>query len=335
VESEFRDEWWRGLRRGWVKLALSIFMQKGSRMKRVLVTGGHGFLGKYVMGQLDELGYEAQTFRSSEFDLNRESDCYNAIASFEPDSVIHLAASVGGIGANMANPATFFRKNLMMGLNLIEACRIFRIKKFVQIGTVCSYPKFCDAPFNEGDLWEGYPEETNAPYGIAKKTLLVMLQAYKKQYDFNSAYLIPTNMYGPGDNFDPKSSHVIPALIRKIDEAKKTNSDLVIWGSGNATREFLYAADSAKAIVKAMEKIDSPSPINLGSGEEISINSLVSILCELMNFAGEIKYDDSKPDGQPRRLVDSSMAEKLLSWKAAVGLREGLQATIKYYEEKI
>lgn len=301
----------------------------------MLVTGGHGFLGKYVMKELQQQGYRAITFHSKQYDLVNSFECYNVLRDFSPEVVIHLAASVGGIGANMANPAVFFYKNLMMGVNLIEASRQLEIDKFVQIGTVCSYPKFCDVPFNEDDLWEGYPEETNAPYGIAKKTLLVMLQSYKKQYGFNSAYLIPTNMYGPGDNFDPQSSHVVPALIRKIDEAKKRGSDLVIWGTGSATREFLYVKDSARAIVRAMEEIDCPNPINLGGGQEISINSLVSLLCELMGFSGKTLYDDSKPDGQPRRLVDTSLAEQLLSWRAEVDLREGLRSTIKYYEEKI
>ena len=305
------------------------------KKKKVLVTGGYGFLGKYVMKELWQHGYEAITFHSKQYDLVNAFGCYGVLGDFRPDAVIHLAASVGGIGANMANPAAFFYKNLMMGVNMIQASKELGVGKFVQIGTVCSYPKFCDVPFNEDDLWEGYPEETNAPYGIAKKTLLVMLQAYKKQYGFNSAYLIPTNMYGPGDNFDPQSSHVIPALIRKIDEAKKSDSDLVIWGTGSATREFLYAGDSARAIVKAMEEIDSPTPINLGGGQEISINSLVSLLCELMNFSGKIIYDGSKPDGQPRRLVDASLAEHLLSWRAEMDLREGLRSTIEYYEEKI
>lgn len=300
-------------------------------MKRVLVTGGHGFLGKYVMRELTQQGYEAHTFHSNRYDLVNLFNCYDVLQDFNPDAVIHLAASVGGIGANMANPASFFYKNLMMGVNLIEACREFETEKFVQIGTVCSYPKFCDAPFNEGDLWEGYPEETNAPYGIAKKSLLVMLQAYEKQYGFRSAYLIPTNMYGPGDNFDPKSSHVIPALIRKIDEAKNNKKDLSIWGTGYATREFLYAGDSARAIVKALQVADGPAPINLGSGEEISIDNLVSILCELMDYSGNIIYDPSKPDGQPRRLVDTSRANKILNWQAEKNLRDGLAETIDYY----
>lgn len=302
-------------------------------MKKILVTGGYGFLGSYVMKELQRKGYDAVTFYSDEYDLTHESDCYGALNAFEPDAVIHLAASVGGIGANMANPGSFFYKNLAMGINLIETCRICRIKKFVQIGTVCSYPKFCDAPFVEGDLWQGYPEETNAPYGIAKKSLLVMLQAYKKQYNFNSAYVIPTNMYGPKDNFDLQSSHVIPALIRKIDEAKRDNTDLTIWGTGNATREFLYAEDSAEAIVKAMELVDDPTPMNLGGGEEISIKSLVSLLCRLMGYSGEVKYDDSKPDGQPRRLVDASRANKMLDWQAKTTLEHGLIKAIRYYDE--
>lgn len=302
-------------------------------MKKILVTGGYGFLGSYVMKELQRKGYDAVTFYSDEYDLTHESDCYGALNAFEPDVVIHLAASVGGIGANMANPGSFFYKNLAMGINLIETCRVYRIKKFVQIGTVCSYPKFCDAPFVEGDLWQGYPEETNAPYGIAKKSLLVMLQAYKKQYNFNSAYVIPTNMYGPKDNFDLQSSHVIPALIRKIDEAKRDNTDLTIWGTGNATREFLYAEDSAEAIVKAMELVDDPTPMNLGGGEEISIKSLVSLLCRLMGYSGNVKYDDSKPDGQPRRLVDASRANKMLDWQAKTTLEHGLIKTIRYYDE--
>lgn len=302
-------------------------------MKKILVTGGYGFLGDYVMKELHSQKYDAVTFHSDEYDLTRESDCYAALGKFEPDAVIHLAASVGGIGANMANPGLFFYKNLMMGVNLIESSRRHRINKFVQIGTVCSYPKFCDPPFVEGDLWQGYPEETNAPYGIAKKSLLVMLQAYKKQYGFNSSYVIPTNMYGPMDNFNPESSHVIPALIRKIDTAKQRNETLTIWGTGNATREFLYAGDCARAIVQALELMDDPVPINLGGGAEISINSLVSLLCRLMGYSGEVRYDNSKPDGQPRRLVNASRANKMLNWRAEMSLEDGLTRTIEYYNK--
>jgi GDP-L-fucose synthase len=250
----------------------------------------------------------------------------------QPDIVIHLAAKVGGIGINAEKPGEFFYENLIMGVQLMEIARRRNVQKFVAIGTVCAYPKFTPVPFKEEDLWNGYPEETNAPYGLAKKMLLVQAQAYRKQYGFNAIYLLPANLYGPGDNFDPRSSHVIPALIKKCIDAKERGEDhIVVWGTGRASREFLYVADAARAIVLAAERYNSPEPVNIGSGREITIKDLVTLIAELTGFTGQIVWDTSKPDGQPRRCLDTSRAEREFGFRATTDLREGLRKTIDWY----
>jgi GDP-L-fucose synthase len=300
---------------------------------KILLTGGYGFLGRYVYDKLIASGYnDTKIFRSKEYDLRDKDQTLKLVDSYKPDAVIHLAATVGGIGANMKNPGVYFYENMVMGLNLIESSRVVGINKFVQVGTVCSYPKYCAVPFREDDLWEGYPEETNAPYGVAKKALYVMLEAYKKQYNFNSTILIPCNLYGPYDNFNPDSSHVIPALIKKVAEAKEYGDNgIECWGTGSATREFLYAEDAAEAIVKSIKIDTAPSPINLGTGEDISIKNLIDTICSVMDYNGTIVWDTSKPDGQPRRKLDVSLSNKILGWKAKTQLRDGLQKTIEWY----
>lgn len=302
---------------------------------KVLVTGGAGFLGKYVIKELADQNYnDVVVIRSKDYDLRSCQDTYRMFADHSPDAVIHLAAVVGGIGANKENPGRFFYDNMMMGLNIIEGSRLYNVKKFVQVGTVCSYPKYCAVPFQEKDMWSGYPEETNAPYGVAKKALYVMLGAYKEQYGMNSTIVVPSNLYGPYDNFDPASSHVIPALIKKIHDAQSMgNSKVTVWGSGKATREFLYASDAARAIVLSLSQNTSSDPMNLGGGIEISIKDLTNLIADLMNFKGSIDWDDSKPDGQPRRCVDSTLAHACLGWKAMVSLKDGLQQTISWYRE--
>lgn len=301
--------------------------------KRVLVSGGAGFLGSYVVEQLRGRGC-TQVFvpRSRDYDLVSMDGVNRALADGRPDIVIHLAARVGGIGANRENPGTFFYDNLMMGAQLMEAARQRKVEKFVAIGTICAYPKLTPVPFSEENLWNGYPEETNAPYGLAKKMLLVQSQAYRQQYGFNSIYLLPVNLYGPGDNFDPASSHVIPALIKKCLDAQDAGSaELVAWGTGRATREFLFVEDCARAIVLATEHYDGPEPVNLGAGSEISIKDLLTLIAKLSGFRGEVRWDASKPDGQPRRCLDTRRARDLFGFTAETRFEDGLAKTIEWY----
>lgn len=303
------------------------------KKKKILVTGGSGFLGKHVINELEKTGVKKSNIKVSksvEYDLRDVKDCKRALKSV--DVVIHLAANVGGIGYNQRKPGELFYDNAIMGINLMEESRIKGVEKFVQVGTVCSYPKHTTVPFREKSLWDGYPESTNAPYGLAKKMLLVMAQAYRDQYGFNAIYLLPVNLYGPGDNFNPKSSHVIPALIKKFIDAKANNSkEVVVWGTGKPTREFLYVEDAAKAIVLAMKKYEKGEPINLGSGEEISIKDLAFKIKKLTNFKGKLAWDKTKPDGQPRRSLDTSKAENEFSFKAIISFEEGLKRTINWY----
>ncbi len=286
--------------------------------KRILVTGGAGFLGSQVVQKLRERGCGKLCVpRSSQYDLTSEQQITGVLKGFKPEIVIHLAAVVGGIGANRERPGEFFYKNLMMGVQLMEQARLHGIEKFVAIGTICAYPKFAPIPFKEEDLWDGYPEETNAPYGLAKKMLLVQAQAYRDQYGFNAIYLLPVNLYGPGDNIDPVSSHVIPAIIKKCCDAITAGQrEIVVWGTGKATREFLYVEDAAEGIVLATERYDKPDPVNLGAGFEISISDLVHLIARLTGFTGTITWDTTKPDGQPRRCLDTSRAEKEFGFKA-------------------
>lgn len=301
--------------------------------KRITVTGGAGFLGTNVVNRLRERGCQNVFVpRSKDYNLVDNAAVKRLYQDSKPDVVIHLAAIVGGIGANRENPGKFFYNNLMMGLQMIEQGRLFGLEKFVAIGTICAYPKFTPVPFKEDDLWNGYPEETNAPYGLAKKMLLVQSQAYRQQYNFNSIYLLPVNLYGPGDNFDPESSHVIPALIKKVFDAKdKGEKRITVWGTGKATREFLYVEDAAEGIVLATEKYNKPDPVNLGAGFEISIKSLVEMICQLAGFHGKIEWDTSKPDGQPRRRLDTGRAEREFGFKAKTDFGEGLKKTIDWY----
>ncbi len=304
--------------------------------KKVIVTGGAGFLGKYIVKKLKERGC-SNIFvpKIEEYDLRNLGDIIKIYKLAKADIVIHLAAVVGGIGANRENPGSYFYDNLIMGIQLIEEARKSGIEKFVAIGTICAYPKFTPVPFKEEDLWNGYPEETNAPYGLAKKMLLVQSQAYRQQYGFNSIFLLPVNLYGAGDNFDPKSSHVIPALIKKFYEAKINNDpEVTVWGTGNATREFFYVEDCAEAIILATEKYDKSDPVNIGAGFEISIKDLANLIGEIIGFKGEIIWDTSKPDGQPRRCLDTSRAKKEFGFKAKTGFREGLEKTIEWYINK-
>jgi GDP-L-fucose synthase len=303
--------------------------------KRVLLTGGAGFLGSYVFKMLRDRGCrELFVPRSKECDLREKEDIVRLLGSTHPDIVIHLAAVVGGIGANRRNPGRFFYENALMGIQLIEQARRFAVLKFVCIGTICAYPKFTPVPFKEEDLWNGYPEETNAPYGLAKKMLLVQLQSYRQEFGFNGIYLLPVNLYGPRDNFDLESSHVIPAIIRKVVEAKRRgDTKIVAWGTGNVSREFLYVEDAAEGILLAAEHYDKPEPINLGSGQEITIRELVYLIRELSGFEGEIEWDASKPNGQPRRCLDTSRAEREFGFKARTNLREGVGETIQWFVE--
>jgi len=305
--------------------------------KRVTVTGGAGFLGSYIIQKLKEKGCKNIFVPAIEsYNLVEIENIKRMFNDSKPDIVIHLAALVGGIGANRENPGKFFYDNLMMGVQLMEQARQSGVKKFVALGTICCYPKFTPVPFKEENLWNGYPEETNAPYGLAKKMLLVQSQAYRQQYGFNSIFLMPVNLYGPGDNFDPKSSHVIPALIKKCFDAIKNNDkEVVIWGTGKATREFLYVEDAAEGILLATEKYNKSDPVNLGAGFEISIKNLVELLVKLAGFKGKIVWDKTKPDGQPRRSLDTSKAEKEFGFKAKTNFEEGLKRTIDWYRAKI
>ena len=303
------------------------------KAKKIVVTGGAGFLGTYVVKKLEERGCsEIFIPRSEHYDLVEMEAVKRLYQEARPDIVIHLAAKVGGIGANMKNPGRFFYENLMMGVQMMEQARLFGVEKFVAIGTICAYPKFTPVPFKEEDLWNGYPEETNAPYGLAKKMLLVQSQAYRHQYGFHSIFLLPVNLYGPGDDFDLESSHVIPALIRKAVEAKERGERrIVAWGTGKVSREFLYVEDAAEGIILATEKYNKADSINLGAGFEISIKDLVEWICELAGFDGEIEWDTSKPDGQPRRRLDTSKAKAEFGFEARIDLREGLRRTIEWY----
>jgi GDP-L-fucose synthase len=304
---------------------------------RFVVTGGMGFLGSHVVRQLRTLGAD-NVFapKSLAYNLVKEEAIARLFRETSPDVVIHLAAVVGGIGANRENPGRFFYENLMMGAQLMEQARLFGVKKFVAVGTICSYPKFTPVPFKEENLWDGYPEETNAPYGLAKKMMLVQSQAYRQQYGFGSIFLLPVNLYGPGDNFDPASSHVIPALIKKCSDAIGGHQrEIVVWGTGKATREFLYVEDCAEGILLAAEKYDKGDPVNIGAGFEISIRELAELIAELTGFRGRIVWDPTKPDGQPRRMLDTTRAWKEFGFKAKTKFREGLQKTISWYKEKV
>jgi GDP-L-fucose synthase len=301
--------------------------------KSVLVTGGAGFLGRHVVRKLRDRGATRVFVPSSaEFDLREKEAIRRALDWATPDIVIHLAAVVGGIGANRANPGKFFYDNAIMGIQLMEEARLAGVNKFVAVGTVCAYPKHTPVPFREDDLWNGYPEETNAPYGLAKKMLLVQGQAYREQYGFNSIYLLPVNLYGPGDNFDPESSHVIPAVLRKVVEATERDDDhIVVWGTGAASREFLYVEDAAEGIVLASELYDGPEPVNLGAGREITIRDLVETIARLCGFKGDIRWDSSKPDGQPRRMLDTARARDRFRFESKTDFEEGLRRTIQWY----
>jgi len=302
--------------------------------KRICVTGGAGFLGSRVVARLREVGcQDVFVVRKRDYDLVRGEDVARLYCDARPDVVIHLAAVVGGIGANQQNPGRFFYENLMMGVQLIEGARIHQVEKFVQVGTICCYPKYTPVPFHESDLWNGYPEETNAPYGIAKKALLVGCQAYREQYGLNAIYLLPVNLYGPGDNFDPDTSHVIPALIKKcVDAVEARQSTIEVWGTGSPTREFLYVHDAAEAIVLATQLYHSGEPVNLGSGHEISIAELVATIAAETGFQGDIVWNSSRPDGQPRRGLDVSRAAQEFGFRARTGFREGLRRTIEWYQ---
>jgi len=320
-----------------VKVTAGKIREKGVLMrdlkgKRIVVTGGAGFLGSFVVEKFKARGAEVFVPRSRDYNLVDIEACRRLYKDARPEIVVHLAAKVGGIGANRENPGSFFYDNLMMGVQLMEEGRLYGLGKFVALGTICAYPKFTPVPFREEELWNGYPEETNAPYGLAKKMLLVQSQAYRDQYGFNSVYLLPVNLYGPRDNFDPASSHVIPALIKKcFDAMDAKESSITVWGTGRATREFLYADDAAEGIALATERYEKSDPVNLGAGFEISIKDLVTLIAKLTGFTGEILWDATKPDGQPRRCLDTSRAKEEFGFTAKTSFEEGLKATIEWY----
>ena len=302
--------------------------------KKIIVTGGSGFLGSYVVEKLQHKGAEVFVPKMEDYDLRKNEDIRRMFDDFFPEIIIHLAASVGGIGANRDNPGKFFYNNLIMGVQLMEEARLRKVSKFVTIGTICSYPKFTPVPFKEEDLWNGYPEETNAPYGLAKKMLIVQSQAYRQQYGFNSINLLQVNLYGPRDNFNPETSHVIPALIKKcVDAKRKAQSEITVWGTGKPTREFLYVEDAAEGILMAAEKYNKSKAINLGAGFEIPIKDLVELIVKLTGFKGKIVWDIAKPDGQPRRCLDTKKAYKEFGFKAKTNFEEGLKRTVKWYKE--
>jgi dTDP-glucose 4,6-dehydratase/GDP-L-fucose synthase len=303
--------------------------------KSVMVTGGAGFLGSHLVEELERRADDVDVFvpRSEEYDLRNREEIQAALSASDPDVVIHLAATVGGIGANRKNPGTYFYENAVLGVDLIEQARQHGVEKFTILGTICAYPKHTPVPFSEEDLFSGYPEETNAPYGIAKKALLTQSRAYRKQYDFNSIYLMPVNLYGPRDDFDLETSHVIPAIVRKCVEARERGDEsITAWGTGEPTREFLYVTDAADGILTATERYDESDPVNLGSGMEISIRDLIETIADLTGFEGEVEWDTSKPDGQPRRRLDTSRARDRFDWEATTGFEEGLHETIEWYE---
>lgn len=304
-----------------------------NRFERILVTGGSGFLGSAVLAELRSKGYsQIESPRSSDYDLTEQAQVRRLLKDTRPDLVLHLAAVVGGIGANQANPGRFFYDNLIMGTMLMEESRLAEVRKFLSVGTICSYPKFTAVPFKEKDLWNGYPEETNAPYGLAKKMLLVQGQAYNRQYNFNAVHVMPVNLYGPGDNFDPSSSHVIPALIKKcLDAEQAAQEHIIVWGDGSPTREFLYVDDAARGLVMAAVGYDRPDPVNLGSGWEISIKDLVASIVRLTKYQGKVVWDINKPNGQPRRKLDVTRAKEAFGFEARVGFEDGLRLTIEWY----
>lgn len=309
-------------------------MTAGWSGRRVTVTGGKGFLGTPLVRMLVDSGADVFAFGSREYDLTKQNEVARLFRDQRPEMVIHLAARVGGIGANRDNPGSFFYENAIMGIELMEQARLNGVAKFVQVGTVCAYPKFAPIPFSEEDLWAGYPEETNAPYGLAKKMLLVQAQAYRQQYGFNAIYLLPVNLYGPGDSIDLHNSHVIPALIRKCVEAVEAGAKSIeVWGTGEPTREFLYVDDAARGIMLAAERYDKPEPVNLGSSEEISIRDLVTLIAELTGFTGAILFDPTKPDGQPRRKLNVSRAAREFGFHSETTFRHGLAATIQWFRE--
>lgn len=301
--------------------------------RRVTVTGGQGFLGTPLVRMIEAAGASVLTFSSRDYDLTHQADVARMYAVQRPEVVIHLAARVGGIGANRDNPGSFFYENAAMGIEVMEQARLSGVAKFVAVGTVCAYPKFAPIPFSEDDLWNGYPEETNAPYGLAKKMLLVQAQAYRQQYGFNAIYLLPVNLYGPGDSMDLRNSHVIPALIRKCIEAKQGGvSSIEVWGTGSPTREFLYVDDAARGIMLATEKYDKPDPVNLGSSEEISIRDLVTLIAQLSGFGGKLVFDPTKPDGQPRRKLNVERAKREFGFTSETPFNVGLQRTIEWFK---
>ncbi len=302
--------------------------------KRIAVTGGKGFLGTHLIRMMRERGYANIAVADlPEYNLVKAESVAALYEDLKPDIVIHLAAKVGGIGFNQENPAALFYENAMMGIQLLHEAYIRKVEKFVALGTICAYPKFTPVPFSEDELWNGYPEETNAPYGLAKKMMLVQAQAYRAQYGFNAIFLLPVNLYGPGDNFDPRSSHVIPALIKKCVDAMENDDDrIVVWGTGRATREFFYVEDAADAIIRAMERYNGSEPVNIGAGFEIAIKELVELIVELTGFKGKVVWDATRPDGQPRRMLDTTRAHAAFGFKARTDFREGLRKTIEWYK---